>query len=108
MSFIIIYVTHENKQEAQKISDYLLNRKLIACSNLIPIEACYWWQGKIDSSNEIVSILKTRTEHWDKVKSEIEKIHPYDVPCIIKIEVEANKVYEEWIREETNLYLTKP
>lgn len=101
MSFSIIYVTHENITEAKKISDHLLNKKLIACANFIPIEAAYWWNGTIESENEIVSILKTRNELWEKVKKEIETIHPYDVPCIMKLQVEANDSYEQWIREET-------
>jgi len=60
----------------------------------MPIEASYWWKGSIGSSKEYVSILKTRTENWNIVKDEIEKIHPYDVPCIMKIDVEANESYE--------------
>ena len=31
---------------------------------------------------------------------EVEKIHSYDIPCIIKIPIEANKSYFEWIRNE--------
>lgn len=101
MSFIIIYVTHENIEEAKKITNYLLDKKLIACSNFLPIEANFWWNDKIDSTNEIVSILKTKKENWDIVKDEIEKLHPYKIPCIMKIEVEANKSYEDWIESET-------
>lgn len=101
MSFIIIYTTHENPKAANAITSYLLQKKLIACANVLPIEACYWWQGGITSASECVAILKTRTEYWQRVRDEIERIHPYDVPCIIKIEVEANESYEQWIRDET-------
>ncbi len=101
MGFIIIYLTHENKDEAKKITSHLLNKKLIACVNFMPIEACYWWQGKIDSANEIVSLLKTKTSNWEIVKKEIEDLHPYVTPCIIKIDVKANEEYEKWIEEET-------
>lgn len=101
MSFIIIYTTHENAEEAKKITTHLLERRLIACANVLPIEACYWWQGAIAAANEYVAILKTRSEYWQRVRDEIGHIHPYDVPCIMKIEVEANEQYEQWIREET-------
>lgn len=47
MGFIIIYVTHENIAKAKKITNYLLDKKLIARGNFMPIEACYWWQGKL-------------------------------------------------------------
>ena len=101
MAFLVLYVTHKNKEEAKKIGDFLLNKHLIACANYFPIESSYWWNGIIESDDEYVSVLKTRKEYWETVKSEIEMIHPYDVPCIIKIEVEANSEYENWIFKET-------
>ncbi len=101
MAFIILYVTHKNKEEAKKIGDFLLNKHLIACANYFPVESGYWWNGIIESDDEYVSIFKTRREFWNLVKKEIESIHPYDVPCIMKIEVEANDAYEKWIFSET-------
>ncbi len=100
MSFILIYVTHENQENAEKIINHLLKNKLIACANLFPITSSYWWKGKIQNSKEIVSLLKTKKENWEKVKQEIIKIHPYETPCIIKISVEANEDYESWINKE--------
>ncbi|NOX71799.1 MAG: divalent-cation tolerance protein CutA [Candidatus Micrarchaeota archaeon] len=99
MPFIIIYITHENEEEAKKIVGYLLERKLIACANIFPIKSMYWWNGKIEDASEIVSIVKTRKENWTKIKKEVLNIHPYNTPCIMKIEVEANKSYESWINK---------
>ncbi len=101
MSFILIYVTHENLNEAKKIGEHLLENKIIACANYFPITASYWWHRKIESEDEYVSIFKTRTENWELVKKTIDKIHPYDIPCIMKFEVEANESYEKWINDET-------
>jgi periplasmic divalent cation tolerance protein len=74
---------------------------LIACANFLQIESSYWWKGKIEDSREVVSIVKTKKGNWGKLKSEIEKIHPYEIPCMMKFEVEANKDYEEWVKSET-------
>lgn len=101
MKFIIIYVTHKNPEEAKKVGDYLLKKRLIACVNYFPIQSAYWWKGKIENSKEIVSLLKTKKENWLKVKKEVQKIHPYETPCIMKLEVEANEDYAKWIKEET-------
>lgn len=101
MSFILIYTTHENKEEADKITSHLLEKKLVACANIFPINSTFWWLWKIERSDEVVTILKTKRENWEIVKKEIKKLHPYKIPCIIKIEVEANEEYENWIREET-------
>ena len=37
------------------------------------------------------------------LRKEVEKIHPYDVPCIMKFDVEANTSYENWIRDSVEL-----
>jgi len=111
MKFIIIYITHANMKEAKKVAGTLLKEKLIACVNYFPIESSYWWlatsdasdggKSKITNSKEIVSIVKTKKENWTKVKKVVEAIHPYEVPCIMKIEVESNKSYANWIKKET-------
>lgn len=101
MAFIIIYITHPNLEEAKKVSEHLVKQKLAACANFFPITNCYWWKGKVKSEDEFVSILKTRKENWEKVKSAVMKVHPYDVPCIMKIDVEANKEFEDWVNKET-------
>jgi periplasmic divalent cation tolerance protein len=98
---ILIYVTHKNKREAKKVADHLLTKKLIACANTMPITSSYFWEGKKVNDAEIVTILKTRDSLWTKVRDEVKKVHPYKVPCIMKMNVEANAEYEEWIRKET-------
>lgn len=99
--FFISKITHKNLKEAGKVAEHLLKKRLIACVNYLPIESSYWWKGKIENSKEIVTLVKTKKENWQKVKKEVEKIHPYDVPCIMKLEVQSNKSYAEWIKKET-------
>ncbi|NQY08919.1 MAG: divalent-cation tolerance protein CutA [Flavobacteriales bacterium] len=102
MSFIIVYVTNESLEEAERVTNHLLEKKLIACGNHMPIKSAYWWQGKIENEDEYVSLLKTRSSNWELVVTEVEKIHSYDTPCIIKFEAEANQSYEKWIEDETS------
>ena len=101
MSFIIIYITHKNKQQAKKVVNHLLKKKLIACANIFPIESMYTWKNKIQNEKEIVSLIKTKKSLWDKIRQEVKKIHPYDCPCITKINAQANKDFEKWINSET-------
>ncbi|MBD3389109.1 MAG: divalent cation tolerance protein CutA [Candidatus Altiarchaeales archaeon] len=101
MSFIIAYITNQDMEAAKKVASHLLGKRLIACANLMPIESMYWWRGKVEEGSEVVAIVKTRRENWEKVKEEVLRIHPYETPCIMRIDAEANRGYEEWIREET-------
>lgn len=100
--FITIYVTHSNMENAEKIVNFLLSEKLIACSNYSNINVAYHWKTKIVKDSEVVSLLKTRRENWVKIKEYIENNHPYETPCILKTEVEANEEYVKWIYKETN------
>lgn len=101
MKFIIIYITHKNKAEAKKVAEALLRDRLIACVNYLPIESTYEWKGKMVTTKEIVTLVKTKKENWAKVKKAVEAIHPYETPCIMKLDVESNASYAQWIHDET-------
>ena len=101
MNFIFIYITNPTKTEARKIAKHLLKKKLIACANIFPIISLYWWKGKITDENEFVLIVKARKESFKELKKEVENIHPYTIPCIVKISVSSNEKYYNWLKEVT-------
>ena len=101
MTFIVAYITYKSMEEAEKVSSSLLADKIVGCVNYFPIKSTFWWQGDITNEDEIVALVKTRQENWEKLKNEVLRIHPYDVPCIMKFEVEANQEYEDWINSAT-------
>lgn len=100
MQFIIVYITHGTEKAAKMISNFLLDKKLVACANIFPITSAYWWKAEIQNDKEWVSIVKTTMELWDELVKEVEEVHPYDVPCIMRIEATANEAYVNWIRKE--------
>lgn len=99
MSFIAVYITHADELAAKKVVNFLVEKKYIACANIFPIESAYWWKQEINQEGEYVSLVKTTHELWSTLVKAVESIHPYEVPCIMKFEVEANHAYENWIRE---------
>lgn len=100
MNFIFIYITNPTEKEAEKIAKFLLKKKLIACANIFPIKSLYWWNRKIAQEKEVVLIVKTTKNNFEEVKREVEKIHPYKIPCIVKIPVSSNKKYFDWLKDE--------
>ncbi len=97
---ILVYVTCRDKSQANDISKHLLEKKLIACANIFPIESMYWWEGRISKEQEFVVIAKTLEEKFGEVKEEIRGVHSYEVPCILKINVEANEEFLKWVVDE--------
>jgi len=101
---ILIYVICKNKQEAKKIANVLLKLKLIACANWWPVESAYVWKNKTVNGREVAMYLKTRKEYYKKVESLIKKMHSYEEPCILEIDVDkVDAKYREWVRRETRI-----
>ena len=99
--FIIIYITYPNLKSAKKVTAHVMKKRLVVCANFFPIQNSYWWKGKIEHSREVVTILKTAKKNWPAVRSSVKKLHPYETPCIMKLDVQANADYETWINNET-------
>jgi periplasmic divalent cation tolerance protein len=96
---IIILITAKDKQEATNIARGLLEAKLIACANIIDgVQSLFWWQGKIDSSNESLLVLKTKKILFKKVTSKVKSLHSYQTPEIIALPIASgSEEYLKWI-----------
>ena len=101
MAFLLFYITHPDEESAQRISGHLVDKRLAACANVFPVTSAFRWQESVVQESEWVSVLKTRPELENRLEDEIRKLHPYEVPCILRFEVRANAAYEEWIVAET-------
>jgi len=100
--YCIISTTTDSKENADAITQLLLEKKLIACVQSTVIQSAYHWQGKIIKTEEILLQMKTKRSLFEKVQTEIEHLHTYDVPEIIMVPMAgANLRYLQWIEEET-------
>lgn len=98
---ILVYITNPDKKTALKVGRYLVEKRLAGCVNIFKIQSLYWWEGKIENTGEYVVIAKTIDKNYSKIEKEIRKIHPYTVPCILKIKVDkVNKDYLKWLLSE--------
>lgn len=103
MTYCIINCTASNKEEAIKISKYLVQNKLIACCNIVSsVTSVYSWKDQINEDNEVLMIMKTKTSLYKKVEKEIKNLHSYETPEIICIPVTDGSLdYLAWVKEQT-------
>ena len=100
--FCIISTTTDTKENADAITQLLLEKKLVACVQSTVIQSTYHWQENIIKSEEILLQMKTKSSLFEKVQREIEHLHTYDVPEIIMVPMAgANLLYLQWLEEET-------
>jgi periplasmic divalent cation tolerance protein len=98
----IVFTTAASKEEARKIANSLVERKLAACVNLVPnVESIYRWQGKIENAAEWLLIIKTNSNAFARVRDAINELHSYDLPECISVSVEdGSEEYLQWIGDE--------
>ncbi|MCC5945228.1 MAG: divalent-cation tolerance protein CutA [Bernardetiaceae bacterium] len=106
-NLIAVYITNPNREVALATARALIEKKLIACANLYPIESIYEWKDEICQEAEVVLFGKTQAVHYEKICEYLNTNHPYEVPCALRIPIEANPNYGKWLIEATNL-LQKP
>jgi periplasmic divalent cation tolerance protein len=96
------YVTAPDRETARRISHAILEKRLAACANLAGIESLYRWKGRIEETNEVLVIFKTRRSLVPELISAVRNAHPYDVPCVVSYGMEAGfPDYLAWIAAET-------
>lgn len=103
-TFIVVFITVDSPVTAQKMMDKLLAERKAACVNIIPkVESHYRWQGKIESDDELLLIVKTRITLLDEIITLVKENHPYTFPEIIAMPiVGGNADYLQWIEKETS------
>lgn len=99
MDLLVYYTTYPDKETAVNITKSLLERQLIACANIYPIDSVYHWKNEIVEEQEWVAILKSPAHLKEQLIGAIKDIHPYDVPCIVHWSANANEEYVNWVKE---------
>lgn len=95
----VVLVTCPDEKTARHIAEELVGSGQAACVNIVPqIQSVYRWQGKIESDQELLLIIKTVESSWPSLKATVSRLHPYDVPEIISLPVQqGSEAYLKWM-----------
>ena len=96
---LLVLTTAASEDEARKIAHALVERKLAACVNIVPrIHSVYRWEGRIESAEELLLIIKTAKKCEDEVRTAIKKLHSYELPECISIGIDGgSEEYLQWV-----------
>jgi periplasmic divalent cation tolerance protein len=89
--------------EADALARRLLERRLIACANLLrSARSHYHWEGRIETADETVILMKTADDRVEGLVAAIQELHSYSVPEVIVLPIEGgNSAYLAWVSAET-------
>lgn len=103
MEPILVITNLPDQDSARRVAEALITGHLAACVNLLaPCTSVYRWQGKIETAQEIPLLIKTLASLYGKVEATIRQHHPYELPEIIALPINAGlPEYLDWVAAET-------
>ena len=99
MRIVLAYITNPTRREARNIANLLLRKHLIACANIFKTNSLYPWKGKLVDGEEHVLLVKTTSKKFNAMRREVERVHSYKVPCILRVPADANPAFAKWTED---------
>jgi periplasmic divalent cation tolerance protein len=102
-NFVAVLTNLPDRDTALALARALVERRLAACVNVLaPCSSVYRWRGAVESADEVPVLIKTRLALYPEVEQAIRELHPYEVPEIVALRLEAGLPdYLQWIASET-------
>jgi len=99
---IVVLTTCDSEMLAEQLARHLVEQHLAACVNILPkARSIYRWQEKIEVAGEWVLLIKSRRDLFTALRTEIQKLHTYEVPEVIAIPiVDGSETYLAWLDEQ--------
>ena len=97
--YILVLCTCPSLSEADAVATALIEERLAACVNRLPgIKSLYRWEGRVTHDDEILLLIKTSADLFDRLETTIKTLHPYETPEIIAVPIVAGSAeYLRWI-----------
>lgn len=101
-SFAIVMTSTSSIDEADKIARVLLEKKLAACVQVLPMRSYYTWKDKLNIENENLLLIKGKRSDYAEIEKCIKENHSYEVPEIIQVLIaNGSREYLNWIDKVT-------
>ena len=99
----VVILSTSAPEQSEEIAGDLLEKRLCACVNIVPVRSRYHWKGELCRDDEHLLVIKTTDERSGAVIRRIAEIHSYEVPEAIVLPVIAgHEPYLQWLAEETS------
>jgi periplasmic divalent cation tolerance protein len=104
-SLVVLCTAPAGGEVAVGLARGLVEAGLAACVNLVPaVRSLYRWQGKLCDDAEVLLIIKTRRERFEAVREWLSREHPYEVPEVVALPIEAGAPsYLAWLAAQVGL-----
>ena len=101
----VVLVTAPDVATAESMVKVLVEEGVVACGNVVSgLTSIYRWQGKVEQAAEAMVVFKTTARGADRLIERVPELHPYDVPEVLVLPVEAAHLpYVQWIDQNVSV-----
>jgi periplasmic divalent cation tolerance protein len=101
MKPVLVLTTVGADFDARALAHVLVELRLAACVNIVAgIHSVYRWEGRVASDDEQLLVIKTSDARVDELREELFRRHPYDVPELVVLPIDATSpAYGAWLLE---------
>ncbi|MFO7892255.1 MAG: divalent-cation tolerance protein CutA [Longimicrobiales bacterium] len=100
----VVLVTAPNAAVAESLLRRVVEEGVVACGNILPgVTSIYRWKGAVEHETESLILFKTTVEGARRLVERVPELHPYDVPEVLALDVDAGHgPYLDWITENVS------
>jgi len=108
---MLVLTTVAKQSQARKLAKALVEERLCGCVSIVPnVQSLYRWNGRIESSGELLLLLKTTRRKLKALERRLGELHPYEVPEMLALEPSSiAPAYARWltasVRQEAGVKL---
>jgi periplasmic divalent cation tolerance protein len=101
MEYSLLFCTCPDEAIALSLAKQVVEAKLAACVNVVPhLHSVYRWKNSIETSKEVLMIIKTKSQTYKALENFLTEAHPYECPEIIACAItQGSPKYLQWIDE---------
>ena len=100
--YIVVTTLCNKKEIAEEIINTLLQKRLVAGSQISKVHSKYWWKNQLEECDEYKIEFRSKESLFDEIKEEINKIHDYETAEISSYNIlNEDDKFVKWIDENT-------
>lgn len=101
-AYAVLLTSCADRSSAKALAQALVEERLAACVQMLPIDSVYEWKGAIEQAAEILLLCKIKRQDYAAAEAAILKRHSYEMPEIVLLPIEAGSAaYLAWIDAAT-------
>lgn len=106
---LVVLTTVGGEADARALIRGLVEDRVVACGTMVGATSIFRWEGAVTEETETLVLLKTRRDRWSDLAAAVSRRHPYEVPELLALPVQAGlDAYLSWVNEETSDQGTGP